>query len=136
MKITTKSDYAMIMMIELVKQKKDRVLPLSAIANKYHLSLSYLEQLAAHLKKNQLVISKQGVQGGYSLALAPNKISIRNIIEAVGDEISPVECACYDENIKSRCRIADICNAKKPWSILGTMLYQCLDSVSLKDITQ
>lgn len=135
MRITTKSDYAMIMMIELVKQKKDQVLPLSAIANRYRLSLSYLEQLAARLKKNKLVISKQGVQGGYALAQNPSQISVRDIIEAVGDEISPVECACQDKNTEQKCQIADVCNAKKPWSILSIMLFRCLDSVSLKDIT-
>lgn len=135
MKITTKSDYAMIMMVELAAQKKDQVLPLSAIADKYRLSLSYLEQLASRLKKNKLIISKQGVQGGYSLALASNKISIRNIIEAVGDEMFPVECACRDQSIEQKCRITDVCNAKKPWSILGAMIYRCFDSVSLKDMT-
>lgn len=132
MKITTKSDYAMIMMVELTKQKKDQVLPLSAIADKYRLSLSYLEQLAARLKKNKLVTSRQGVLGGYLLAVDPTKITARQIIEAVGDEIYPVECTCPHTKTTKKCQISDVCNAKKSWSVLGKMLYKSMESITLK----
>ena len=134
MKITTKSDYAMIMMVELAKQKPNQVLPLSAVADRYRLSLSYLEQLASRLKKNKLVSSKQGVQGGYLLAKKADNISVCQIIEAAGDKLYPVECACPDQKTKKKCKISDVCNTKKSWSILGKMLYKQMDAVSLSDL--
>jgi len=134
MKITSKSDYAMIMLIELAKQKKGQVLPLSSIADHYNLSLSYLEQLATKLRRAKLIESKQGVKGGYLLAKDSTKITPLEIISAVGDEVYPVPCADGKDHIE--CKSYHKCNAKKPWSFLGEKICKCLSGVTLKDLSK
>lgn len=132
MRITSKSDYALIIMIELAKLKKGEILPLGKIASDYGLSLSYLEQLAAKLKAAKLIASKQGTRGGYFLAQKAEEIKPTAIITAIGDEISPVACCSAAKNKK--CRRTANCSAKKSWSILSEKIFLCLDSVTLDQL--
>lgn len=132
MKITSKSDYSLIIVIELAKLRKGGILPLSNIAKRYRLSLSYLEQLAAKLKKAKLINSKQGVKGGYFLARPASKIKVKDIIKAIGDSLSPVPC-CNQESA-SCCDKEDTCTVKKSWSILEQKISDCLDSITLNQL--
>lgn len=132
MKITSKSDYALIIMIELAKLKKGKVLPLGKIAGDYDLSLSYLEQLASKLKATKLISSKQGIKGGYYLTKKAQEIKPTAIIEAIGDEISPVVCCSADKSKK--CRRVASCSAKNSWFILSEKIFLCLDSITLDQL--
>lgn len=130
MKITTKSDYGLIMMIELAKQKDNKNVSLSSIANKYHLSLSYIEQLATSLRRSKIIKSRQGVKGGYILARDAKKINIAEIIKAVGDDILPVACNHPERN----CTKSPYCNAKKSWAILSNVVFQSFRNTSLNQL--
>ncbi len=91
MKITTKTDYAVILLTELAA-KKSGPLSLQTVADKTGISEAYLQRIAAKLKKGNLIKPKHGAFGGYTLSKQPNKISLLDIIRTVGDDLNCVKC--------------------------------------------
>ena len=130
MKITSKSDYAMIIMIELAKSPNGELISLGKIAEKFNLSLSYIEQLASSLRRAKLITSKQGVKGGYALAKSTSQISSRDIIKAVGDEVQTVTC----NGDRESCSKFEFCNAKQSWKYLNKKVAEVFNKVSLKEL--
>ena len=68
MKLTTKGRYAVTAMLDLALNGSDKPVALAEISQRQSLSLSYLEQLFAKLRKNKLVKSTRGPGGGYRVA--------------------------------------------------------------------
>lgn len=85
MKISTKARYAVMAMIELAMNENSSPINLTDISRSQGISLSYLEQLFANLRKNGLVKGRRGPGGGYKLAASPAEISIARIVNAVND---------------------------------------------------
>jgi Rrf2 family iron-sulfur cluster assembly transcriptional regulator len=88
MKISTKARYAVMAMIELAMNENSSPINLTDISRSQGISLSYLEQLFANLRKNGLVKGRRGPGGGYRLAMPPNEISIAKIVGSVNDNTS------------------------------------------------
>ena len=84
-KINTRGQYAVMAMVELANAGKDKPLPLSEIAENAGISLSYLEQLIAGMRRHDLVKSYRGPGGGYTLAKEPHDIIIAEILHAAED---------------------------------------------------
>lgn len=108
--------------------------PVSAsdISKREDISLDYLEQLLNRLKRNGLVIAIRGPKGGYVLSRKPDKITILEIIKALGDSITPVFCLSNDK-IK-KCNRLDRCVTRVLWKQLGDKITQILEGTSLKDL--
>jgi len=83
MRIPSKGRYAVSAMIDLAIHEKIGPLTIADIAEKQNISLSYLEQLFADLRKNGLVKGTRGPGGGYRLAKTPDNVNIAEIITAV-----------------------------------------------------
>ncbi|MED5566209.1 MAG: Rrf2 family transcriptional regulator, partial [Pseudomonadota bacterium] len=95
------------------------------------ISLSYLEQLFARLRRAGLVTSIRGAQGGYCLSAEAAEICIGDIIRAVDEPIEVTRCqlskgGCQSQN--SRCLTHDL------WAGLGRHIYGYLDAVTLEDV--
>jgi len=86
MKLTTKGEYALRAMLDLVKRQDEPTVKLEDICERQNISLSYLEQLFRKLKKAKIVDAVRGPGGGYSLAKPANKISVLDVLLAVGDK--------------------------------------------------
>lgn len=126
-------------MVDLASQKcasEDCIRPvcLSDIADRQEISLSYLEQLFAKLKKSGLIESARGPGGGYRLAHPASEIRISDIINAVDEPIRATRCAptaahgCM--NRKTRCKTHDL------WEELGNQIHLFLKSVTLEDVVE
>lgn len=124
MKMTTKGRYAVTAMLDLALQREDRPTPLANIAERQDLSLSYLEQLFAMLKKNGLVESTRGPGGGYTLSVPPEEIPVSSIIKAV------------NEKLPAGTRTQESCYLSLVWDELSHEIEQFLDSVSLADVLE
>ncbi|RLA38723.1 MAG: hypothetical protein DRR06_20275, partial [Gammaproteobacteria bacterium] len=85
MKMTTKGRYAVTAMLDLALQYGESPTPLGDIAERQDLSLSYLEQLFAQLRRAGLVNSTRGPGGGYTLSRAPAEIAVSVVIKAVNE---------------------------------------------------
>jgi Rrf2 family iron-sulfur cluster assembly transcriptional regulator len=92
--LTTKGRYAVMAMVDVCLAAEDGApVRLANIAERQEIDQGYLEQIFAKLKKNNLVISTRGPGGGYSLARAPEEISVLEIMSAVEEEIKMTRCS-------------------------------------------
>lgn len=132
MKLTTKARYAVMAMVDLAAFSNGAPITLAAIADRQEISLCYLEQLFARLRRAGLVTSVRGPGGGYRLARAPAAISIDEIVRAVNPPIRATRCdggngsACLSDN--RRCQTHDL------WQALGDQINLFLSSISLADV--
>ena len=92
MKLSTKGRYAVMAMVDLARHSQGKPVALNDIATRQEISLSYLEQLFAKLRRGGLVISARGPGGGYRLARGANETRIADIILAVDEPIKATRC--------------------------------------------
>ena len=129
MRLTTKGRFAVTAMVDLSMRQTRGPVTLSAISERQHISLSYLEQLFGKLRRAKLVTSVRGPGGGYCLARPTNAISVAEIITAVDEPIDATQCAgkenCLDDR---RCVTHDL------WATLNEKMNDYLSSVTLADV--
>lgn len=132
MKLTTKGRYAVSAMADLAAINEGKPVALSDIAVRQGISLSYLEQLFAKLRRAGLVKSARGAGGGYSLTGAPSTIRVADIVEAVDEQIRTTACvtgsAVGCQGTTARCLTHDL------WDELGRQIEIFLNAVTLEDI--
>ncbi len=132
MKLSTKGRYAVMAMVDLAMHSDDKPISLADIADRQEISLSYLEQLFAKLRRGGLVRSVRGPGGGYLLAREDTETRISDIILAVDEPIRATRCTpgqpfgCRIN--KSRCMTHDL------WEELGNQIYLYLSSVTVADV--
>jgi Rrf2 family iron-sulfur cluster assembly transcriptional regulator len=93
MQLTTKGRYAVTAMLDLASNDTGRPITLDIISQRQNISLSYLEQLFAKLRRAELVKSVRGPGGGYLLNIEAKDINLTQIIEAVDENIDLRRCA-------------------------------------------
>jgi Rrf2 family iron-sulfur cluster assembly transcriptional regulator len=134
MKLSTKGRYAVMAMVDLARQGDGSPVSLAEIAGRQEISLSYLEQLFAKLRRRGLVNSVRGPGGGYRLAHHRDDVRIADIIRAVDEPIQAVRCtpgeAIGCRGDRSRCLTHDL------WEELSNQIHLYLSSVSLGDVCE
>ncbi len=132
MKLTTKGRYAVAAMADIAAYATDAPIAVSEVAVRQGISLSYLEQLFAKLRRAGLVESERGVSGGYRLARSASDIRVSEIVAAVDEQIRTTACApgsnvgCQGHS--ARCLTHDL------WDELSRQIEVFLNTVSLDDI--
>ena len=130
MKLSTKGRYGLKAMFELALHYGEGPIPLKMIAENQGISEHYLEQLIAILKKNGLVNSVRGAQGGYLLSEQPSKIIVGDIIRSLEGDIALVSCV-GDENI---CTSSEKCVTKMVWERVSESINSVIDNITLQDM--
>ena len=92
MKLTTKGRYAVMALADIAAFHDQNPVPLIDIALRQNISLVYLEQIFSKLKKNNIVKSVRGVNGGYILTDEPERIQLSKIFYAVEENLKTVQC--------------------------------------------
>lgn len=133
-KISTKGDYGLLLMTALAQYYRSgrSFVSLKEVAEAKHLSLPYLSQIIVPLKQAGLVASKEGREGGYALAKAPNEISMMQVLEILEGPIAPVRC-CNEQRGGCACGSAKYCNVKATWKQAQTMLAEFFKNKTLED---
>jgi Rrf2 family iron-sulfur cluster assembly transcriptional regulator len=129
MKLTTKGRYAVTAMLDLALHYDQGAVTLADIAKRQGISLSYLEQLFAKLRRNGLVDSVRGPGGGYNLASDPAEISVADIVIAINENIDARRCAG-----KANCDGDDRCLTHELWESLSDRISDFLSGISLADL--
>jgi Rrf2 family iron-sulfur cluster assembly transcriptional regulator len=133
-RLSTKGRYAVMAMVDLARHGNGQPVCLSDIAERQEISLSYLEQLFAKLRRGGLVKSVRGPGGGYLLTYHRDDTRIADIILAVDEPIHAVRCTpgevtgCRID--RSRCLTHDL------WEELSNQIHLYLSSVSLGDVCE
>lgn len=129
MKLTTKGRYAVTAMLDLAIHSGQGPVSLGDISTRQEISLSYLEQLFARLRRNELVKSTRGPGGGYSLNREPGQIAISEVISAVDENVDSTRCGgtsdCQDKN---QCLTHDL------WCELSKQIKDFLGEITLGEL--
>ena len=137
MKLSTRGRYSVTALYELALHYGERVVPLKAIAKTQGLSENYLEQLMSPLRRAGLVESVRGAQGGYTLALPPEEVTIGRIITAVEGPIARVDCLLTSPEADDQsCVRAGSCVTRQIWGEVCDSINSVLNNISLADLVQ
>lgn len=117
-------------MTALASRGKVEYVSLREVAERRHLPYRFLTKIIIPLRKAGLVESQEGVRGGYRLAKAPNQIYIRDVLKALGEDLSFVRCGSGDKACQSFCQ----CNARGFWHELQGQMDQVLTKYTLADL--
>jgi Rrf2 family cysteine metabolism transcriptional repressor len=103
MMFSTRAEYGVRVMIALGRRAGDGPVPLAEIAEQENLPLAYLEQLAARLRKHDLITSTRGAHGGYQLGRAPDQITMAEVVFALEGTLMPMQCFSEPSSGKVLC---------------------------------
>ena len=131
MRLTTKGRYAVTAMLDLALHASEGPVSLSDISERQGISLSYLEQLFAKLRRSELVSSVRGPGGGYCLHRSESDIYIAQIIDAVNESIDTTRCKA-----KGDCQNGEKCLTHHLWSDLSLQIHDFLGGISLHDLME
>jgi len=92
MKLNTRSRYAVMALADIASFNRQNPISLRDISLRQNISLVYLEQIFSKLKKNNIVKSIRGTNGGYILSNTPEKIKLSNIFSALDENVKTVQC--------------------------------------------
>ncbi len=129
MKLTTKGRYAVTAMLDLALHARQVPVNLADISSRQGISLSYLEQLFAKLRRQSLVKSVRGPGGGYRLQSDPADISVVQVIDAVSESIDSTRCLG-----KGDCQDGETCITHHLWQDLSGHIHGFLSGISLADL--
>jgi Rrf2 family transcriptional regulator, iron-sulfur cluster assembly transcription factor len=150
MRLSTKGRYAVMAMSDLALNARGKPISLSEISERQQISLSYLEQLFARLRKAGLVKSARGPGGGYVLARPMDALYVSEIILAVDEPIKATRCAMTSNKLGANKRQSkemaarevgcmpggQRCLTHNLWEDLGVAIHDYLSIVSLKDVIE
>ena len=131
MRLTTKGRYAVTAMLDLALHSDHGPVSLSDISNRQAISLSYLEQLFAKLRKQSLVTSVRGPGGGYRLSRARDEIFVAQIVDAVNESVDATGCKG-----KSDCQGGSTCLTHHLWCDLSDQIHDFLNQISLEQLVR
>ena len=129
MRLTTKGRYAVTAMLDLSINARSGPVTLSDISQRQDISLSYLEQLFAKLRKKELVSSVRGPGGGYRLGRKDGDIHVAEIIDAVSESLDSTKCRGAGD-----CQNGEICLTHHLWEDLSAAIHHFLSNISLADL--
>jgi Rrf2 family iron-sulfur cluster assembly transcriptional regulator len=128
-RLTTKGRYAVTAMLDLAIHAKQGPVSLSDISGRQEISLSYLEQLFAKLRRNGLVTSVRGPGGGYRLSRAGLDINVAQVVDAVSESMDVTRCEG-----KGNCQRGEACLTHYLWCDLSDQIHSFLEGISLQSL--
>src|SRR2546421_870671 len=138
---STKAEYGIRVMAPLARSNGQDPISLGSIAEAEGLPLAYLEHLVQRLRKAELVESRRGAHGGYSLARTPGEITMAEIVEALEGEIAPIECITAEADGSLVCVRDgepghDPCPTKLLWTRVQGSIVRTLNDMTLAELVK
>ena len=133
MRLTTKGRYGVRAVVNLAAASNNEPISISQIAKKEQLSPEFLEQIFFRLKKAGLIRSIRGPKGGFVLNHKPSEISVKTILDAVGEPLFPAPCADHGTKV---CPRLEGCLISPIWQDFYELMRKYLSAISLKDIVE
>lgn len=131
MRLSTKGRYAVTAMMDLAIHDKYGPVTLAEISQCQGISLSYLEQLFAKLRRCGLVEGMRGPGGGYRLARSAKQITIADIISAVDEKLDATRCGG-----RENCQDGRRCLTHELWSDLSRQIFSFLEGITLAQFVE
>ena len=132
MKLTSKGRYAVMALVDIAKFDNINPVSLRDISLRQGISVDFLEQIFSKLKKNEIVKSIRGTQGGYILSKKPSEIKLNNIFDAIDERVKTVQCK--KESKRSCNGKSSKCVTHDLWNELETHINSFFEQKSLEDL--
>ncbi len=131
MKFSTKSRYALRLMLDLVDAGADGYVSLKDVSGRQNISVKYLEQIVPQLVRAGLVKSSRGSRGGYKLGKDASRCTPGDVIRAIEGAVAVVACL---EDCPNACERASSCRTLDFWEGMNKVLTAYLDGMTLKEM--
>ncbi|NLM73734.1 MAG: Rrf2 family transcriptional regulator [Clostridiaceae bacterium] len=131
MKISTKGRYGLRAMVDLAVHSNGEHVSLGSVAERQKISMNYLEQVFANLRKAGLVKSIEGAQGGYILAHEPSAIKVGDVLRVLEGKLSVIDSAKMNNMDQ---KSIQYCIKTLVWDKIEESIQQVVDSVTLEDL--
>lgn len=118
-------------MLDLAVHQHEGPISLADISRRQGISLSYLEQLFAKLRKRDLVNSVRGPGGGYKLQREPSEIFVAEIVDSVDENVDATKCAG-----RADCQQGEMCLSHQLWAELSDEIHHFLSGIDLASIIE
>ena len=135
MRLSTQSRYGVRAVFDIAYNGGGEGVQIKDIARRQEISPRYLEQIFQRLRDAEILVSKRGPQGGYSLAKRPEQIKVGDIIRVTEKGLEPVFCVHPEKSGKDCDRIAE-CVTRLIWKEAGEKLEDFFDSVTIGDLCE
>lgn len=130
MKLSTRGRYGIHAMYDLAEHYGDGPQSIKCIAERQGIPEAYLEQLIAILRKEKLVISNRGAQGGYRLAQEPTQVTVGQVLRALEGGLNLVDCLLEEDSCGKTCA----CPSRLVWMKIRDGLNHIVDGITLQDM--
>lgn len=134
MKLSTRAKYGLKALIDLGLYSEKEAVSLQSIAGRQNISVSYLEQLMALLKKAGLVKSVRGAAGGYFLGRPAEEISVGDILRVLEGGLEAATCPGTEGD--DGCQGSDLCVAKLVWKRINDSITDAVDTLMLSELIE
>lgn len=131
MRLTAKGRYAVTAMLDLAVHEGAGPISLADISDRQGISLSYLEQLFAKLRRRELVTSVRGPGGGYCLSRPAHEIYVAQIVDSVDEIVDATKCSG-----RADCQGGETCLTHELWSDLSEQIHQFLNGIDLASLIE
>lgn len=131
MKLSTKGRYGIKAMVDIALEYGKSRLSVNQLAERQGVSVAYLEQLIAALKRAGLVEATRGASGGYTLTRPPELISVGEVLRALEGTTAILDCVGTEG---AGCTNACSCSARPLWLKLQMRIDDVLNSTTIKDM--
>jgi Rrf2 family protein len=129
LKLSKKTEYAIIAILEMANSKHEMLSTTKNLSKKYNLPRELVGKVLQGLAKEGIILSQQGVKGGYKLSIPLKEITINRIITAVEGPIKLVDCTL-------ECEQLDYCNIKTPMEFIQIELKRFFNDITLLDLKE
>ena len=130
MKLSTRARYGIHAMYDLAQLYGGAPQSVKCIAERQGIPEAYLEQLLCTLRRAGLVVSARGAQGGYMLSRPPGEITVGDILRALEDGLTLLDCLDEEDACGKSCD----CPSRKIWQRLRDGINGIVDGITLDDM--
>ncbi len=130
MKVNTKVRYGLRAILQIAESYGGDPVPISVISGTQEISGKYLEQVVGTLRRAELINSRKGVRGGYTLCRDPKDINLWEIITALDSHTTLVDCVLEPDV----CDRSDDCLTRSIWTLLSARMKEFWSSFTLEDL--
>jgi Rrf2 family transcriptional regulator, cysteine metabolism repressor len=134
MRFSSKSEYGVRVLVSLGRRYGQGPVPLSEIAKSEHMPLPYLEQIMGTLRRHGLVVSRQGVKGGFELVRPPEAVHMSEVVVALEGGITPMLCAVGDHAGRVLCELEGSCTSQILWQRIRESIMNVLETTTLDEL--
>ena len=136
LRLSRKSEYGIIALKYMLNRGDDTLSTTREIASRFKIPEQLMAKILQRLVKSGIVMSTQGVRGGYVLALPPEKITVAKIVESIEGPVGIVDCVVSGDDCQCAQFEEGLCNIDEPFARIQMEFKNFLDGISLADLNR